>query len=270
MAKDRVTLVLNGNVRISDLAKATTALSRLIEQLGKEIAPECKIDWIVDELQAGSASMSLHGSVSDKHETQNLIAVEKVVKAYENVGRAACEGNLREYSKDIQADVIEIASLIDTGIQSVRFETDEYDAEIIEVPSIGDSESRVTKTDGIISEEPIVESAYGSVRGRVQSLSNRGRLRFTLYDIIDDHPISCYVEPGNEKKMRDLWGKLAIVEGYIKRDRKTGRAATVRKISILKVLPEKGSFREALGVIPRRKDDMEPSENIIRRIRDAE
>ena len=254
MAKNTVTLVLTGEVTLSDFAKAIQEFHQLINALGMEVAANIPMEWQIDNLEAGSAITTAKGfSESD---TGNQ-AVEKVVRAFEDVGKALQQGVSPTYSETVRSSAYAIAGLIDGRIRSVRFETDETDAEIYKLPS------------------PLVEHksapiSYGAVQGRVQSLSNRKQLRFTLYKLLDDGPVSCYLEPGSEDIMREAWGKPAIVEGLIRRNPDNGQPTTVRQIRSIQILSEgkSGSWREVLGAVPNRPGDLLPEE-AVRRLRDA-
>jgi hypothetical protein len=153
--------------------------------------------------------------------------------------------------------------MINGTIKSMRFENPDDDVEVIH------REVSVTKE----PEEPRrprkTQVVMGAMRGRVQCLSNRGGLRFTLYDLIDDKAISCYCSPGYENKMRDAWGKIAVVEGRIHRDPETGRATTIRDVKDVVPVPEckPGDWREALGAAPGFLGTALPEE-VIRRSRD--
>ncbi len=115
---------------------------------------------------------------------------------------------------------------------------------------------------------PIVTK--GAISGRVQTLSNRGSLRFTLYDLLHDKPVSCYLAAGREDLMLDAWGKLAVVEGSVRRHPLTGRPLTIRGITAVDIRPDPNAedYRWARGVVPLPSNGMSP-EDAIRHLRDA-
>lgn len=112
--------------------------------------------------------------------------------------------------------------------------------------------------------------AYGAVTGRTQTPNNRQGLRFTLYDALHDRAVACYLEEGREELMRGLWGRMAIVEGWVSRDALTGRPITIRHASNVTPLREvePGSLRNGRG-IARPPAGAELPEVAIRRLRDA-
>ena len=80
--------------------------------------------------------------------------------------------------------------------------------------------------------------AYGGVTGRIQTLSSRGGLRFTLFDTLFDRAVSCYLAEGQEELMRDVWGRMAVVEGLVTRDRVTGRPQVIRGVRRVAIVRE--------------------------------
>lgn len=70
--------------------------------------------------------------------------------------------------------------------------------------------------------------------------------------------------------MRDAWGDLAVVEGIVKRDPRSGRPVTVRQVRAVELLPEVGpeDYKKARGLIPLGPDSQVPEE-VIRKARDA-
>ena len=61
MAKDSVTIVLNGEVTLSDYAKAMSSFSRLILALSEECASGKNIRWTIESLETGSALGTFRG-----------------------------------------------------------------------------------------------------------------------------------------------------------------------------------------------------------------
>lgn len=116
----------------------------------------------------------------------------------------------------------------------------------------------------------VVAASYGAVRGRVETLSSHDGLRFTLYDLLTNRAITCYMQPGREETMREAWEKLAIVEGLVRRDPATGQPTTIRQVTRIEIIPEiePGGWRQAIGSIPHLQS-APSSEEAVRRGRDA-
>jgi hypothetical protein len=164
------------------------------------------------------------------------------------------------YSNKVRKEARGLVGMLRSGVEGVRFDTAEGEVTLRELPPAPAS-------------APIAESVsgtYGAVTGRVQTLSSRSHLRFTLYDRLHERAVSCYVAEGRESLMREIWDKVATVEGWVTRDPTSGRPLAVRRITEVTLLNEVGpqAYRNARGALPRRPGDPSPEE-AIRRIRDG-
>ena len=114
--------------------------------------------------------------------------------------------------------------------------------------------------------EAPIRYSLGTATGDVQTLTMRRGLKFTLYDSLFDRAISCYMMKGQEDKMRDIWGKRAVVSGKVGREPEHGRTISVRDITDIRVIStaQKGSWRKLRGIIPYDPDD-EPVEILLKR-----
>lgn len=259
MRTETVTLVLSGDVSLAELARAISGLRTLLTNLGREVGGGAEIDWNVDDLERGSTIASFRGTARRPNQQPQ---VESVVKAYGEVGLALEKRYRVPYSENVVRAANNIAGILNGRVDSIRFETEEIDATI--------RSPEVESATDIDRPMPLSGASYGAVEGRVQTLTNRGGLRFTLYDLLNDRAVSCYLKEGHEDMMRDMWGKLVTVEGMVRRDPVTGIPQTVRQIT--KVAPmveaEADSYRRARGVVPIGPDGLMPEE-AIRRLRDA-
>jgi hypothetical protein len=112
---------------------------------------------------------------------------------------------------------------------------------------------------------------FGAVEGRIQTVSNRGSLHFVLYDRVNDKAVSCYLKEDQRDWMNAAWDRLAVVQGWVKRDPNTGRPQTIRHIRAIRFLDElpRGAWRQAEGALHGIGRDELP-EVTIRRLRDAQ
>ena len=174
---------------------------------------------------------------------------------YENIGKAL-QNKEEIRNKNRVMSATDAVKNLTASLDYVRFETSEFDFTIYH--------------NGKTPLAPVTTVAIGAVTGRVQVLSNRGGLRFNLYDTIHDKAVSCYLRQGQEEMMREAWGRRATVIGRVTREMETGRPIAVRGIIDVQILEEvaAGSYREARGSVPWQPGDMLP-EDAIRRLRDA-
>jgi hypothetical protein len=257
--RETITLVLDGNVSLAEFARAIGSLRTLLNSLSREVGHNVEIDWNVDDLERGSTIAAFRGTARKPNQQPH---VEQVVKAYGEVGLALEKRHRIPYSSEVARAANNIAGILNGRVDAIRFETEDVDATIRAIQAVPD--------EGF--DRPISASvgSYGAVEGRVQTLTNRGSLRFTLYDLLHDHAVSCYLEEGYEDVMRNLWGRLVTVEGFVKRDPLTGAPQTVRRITKVELMPEAGpdSWRRARGIVPIGPRGLMPEE-AIRRLRDA-
>lgn len=248
MASDTVSIYLGGEPTLDDLAKALDALRSMLAALAK-IEGTATIAWAVEDLERASAQATFRG-VAERSEE-----VERVTTRYLKVGRDLLGGE--ELPKPVQSAADKLLGVLNGRVPDLRLETADED---------------VTLTSEDKAQRPVeIPPSWGAVEGKVQVLSNRGRLHFTLYDLVYDKPVSCYLQPDQQESMRDAWGQYAAVEGMVKRDPREGRPLTVRQIRDVRIIEEgqRGDWRKALGVLKGVGRD-EPAEQTIRRLRDAQ
>ncbi len=257
---DTVTLALQGDVSLAEFSAAVTHFHALIDALSADTHVE-DVEWRIDDLDYSSAITTARGVALNGGDPARI---ERVVHAYQEVGEALEQGTTIPFPSSVRQEAEGIAELLraSSEIEAVRFETAEADAIIREPVS--------DQTPDLVLVEAKLEASYGSVTGRVQTLSSRNALRFVVYDHIHDRAVSCYLVKGRESMMRQMWDRVATVEGWVSRDPATGRPLTVRKVS--KVTPltevEPWDYLRARGAIPRSDNDLSP-EAEIRRLRDG-
>jgi hypothetical protein len=252
---DTVTLALDGVVSLSDFSAAVSRFSGLVAALAADAKVEGVI-WQIDALDYSSAITTARGVSENGAQPEQI---DRVVRAYLEVGKALEQGTTIPYSATIRKEANGIAAVLqDPAIEAVRFETAESDAII----------RKQAAPAPIVPTER--EEAYGAVTGRVQTLTNRNSLRFTLYDHIYDRAVSCYLAEGRESMMLQMWGRIATVEGWISRDPMTGRPLIVRRVSNVTPLTgvEPQDYQKVRGVLPLKDGDPLP-EVLTRRLRDA-
>lgn len=258
MADETLTLALHGEVSLDAFANAIDHWRRLVDALTKQTAGGRRIEWVIEELSAGSATATVR-AVTDAPD-----AAVHVVDAYVKVGEALHAGRPQLLEQPLRADALALTALIDGAVDFIRLETAKRDLVI------------TTNYDELLGEDVrtsalSVPAALGGVQGRIQTLSSRGTLRFTLYDSLFDKAVNCYLAAGQEEIMRDAWGETAVVEGVVTRDPDSGRPLNVR--DVWNVTPvrhvERFAYSEARGAVGVSADDPRAAEDLVAAARDA-
>jgi hypothetical protein len=208
------------------------------------------ISWIVADLEVSSALATARAVGANGYQPEQ---VEAVVRDYLAVGRALQGTQPLTFSDTVNREARALTKVLGDGVTTIRFETAEADAA---VQAVADVPPAV-----------VIPPAYGAVEGRVQTLTSRAGLRFTLYDTLYDRAVSCYLAEGFEDIMRDAWGHRAVVEGLVTRDPDSGRPLAVRQVTGVELLSElpPGGYRKLRGISP----SSLRAEEAIRRLRDA-
>ncbi len=245
-----LTIALGGEVPLDLFAETLQRFRRLIDLLTVEVSRDAAITWVVDDLSASSAIVTIRGVA------EQAKAVERVARAYSAVGQSLERGHVIPYSPAIGQVAESITQVLNGQITSIQFEA------LSEV---------TTLTSGVsIDQAAGLLGAHGSVEGRIETLTSRRRLSFTLYDSLRDRAISCHLRPDQVELVRDAWSRRAIVKGWIRRDPTSGRPVQINPVRSIELLPEveRGSYRRARAVGQPEPGDPSP-EALIRRLRDA-
>lgn len=248
-----VTLRIGGDLSVSGFAERADLWAKTLAALAEETG--ARIGWVISDLEYSSAIMTAT-PVAEDEESASLIP--QVVDGYLRAARDLRAGRFDPERATLRL----VRSLVEraTPDADITFETPDDEVTFLGVPQeLHELEAP--------AERP---STLGTVRGRVETLSQRKGLRFTLYDLRSDRAVSCYIEPGQEEQLRDVWGRLADVTGMVKRDPKSDRPVSVRRVSSIEVVPDPvpGAFLKARGaVVP--SGDAPTAASIVRQLRDA-
>lgn len=248
MVEDTVTLELDGDVPLAEFSQTIQHFSALLGALGDEIAGGNQIEWIVEELQAGSATATVRGS------SLSPDTIPKIVLAYASVGNALETGQSIPYSEKVARHAHAITNVLDGKITAIRFRT-------------ATSQATIAST---FAGERSLQYALGRVKGVIHTVSDRRRLRFTLYDALFDRAITCYITEDQEGLIRSAWRKRVAVSGRVGRDRERGRPVEVRDVTSVEIIdiPEPDSYKDIRGILKPALGSENP-EDAIRRMRDA-
>lgn len=246
MADNTMTLALDGNVPLREFAIAIEHFAGLIDALASHMQAKDGVEWIIDDLVKRSAIATVRG------ESKNPQKVAQVIQGFAAVATALQTDVSIPYSNRVRTHANQIRAIINHQVTAVRFET--------------------ATSDIVLTDNPtplLLPAAYGAVEGRIQTLTNRVSLRFTLFDAFYDRAVSCYLEEGNEEIVLGAWGHMASIEGIVARDPDTGRPVAIRGItSVETLLDDMPHYHEARSIL--QVHDGAPSpEEIIRKLRDA-
>lgn len=251
MVTHTLTFALGGRVEIGQFQEGITRFQRLVTAL----TPKQGVKWVVADLQAGSATITLAAETA----TPDTVAkAEQVVADFDSIGKALESHAPLSYSlrsQRVQKAVAGLQTLAHT-MEYVRLETPQGDYIVPGQNGVGPI--------------PALRVSIGAITGRVQTLTNRGRLRFNLYDHIHDKAVACYLQSGQEELMRAAWGRRARVSGTVSRNADLGLPVAVRQILKVEVLaePTTGSYQQARGALAGLPGDEKP-EAVIRRLHDG-
>jgi hypothetical protein len=252
MARQTISLILDGRPTLNDYVTALENWQELISIS----AASTGITWEIDGLEISSAMTTAVGISED--EVELLRVTDELVSLGKELRLNGVPKNSK-YRKAARG----LLSVLNGRVPSIRFENDRDDV-TIDSPAIRE----------LVTVEPSVfefKPTLGAVEGRIQTVSNRVSLRFVLYDMTFDKAVSCYLKVGQEDWLQNAWGKIAIVEGAVKRDPHSGRPTTIRDVVSIHLRDEgvPGRWRDAQGILRDNRGD-ESAVATIRRYRDAE
>ena len=256
MSDDVVTLALEGDPSLDDFAHAIDKWRDLVAALSDEIAPGSGVQWVIDSLERSSAIATVRAVVPESERQR----IDDVVRAYERVGAALETGVSIPFSPAVSTAATTLTTILNGRVSSISLSTVEQDF-------------TVYSPQAAIENTPVARrlGAYGAVEGRVQTISLQGGLRFTVYPSFDGRAVSCYLEEGRQDIMRDAWGRVAVVEGWVTRDRLSDRPKAVRRVRTVTIKGDgtPGDWREARGAVPVPIGAMS-AESAVGRVRDAD
>lgn len=246
-------IALEGDVSLSQFRRAIEHFENLLGALTKELSPEETIHWDLENLAVGSAIVTVSGRAEREE------PVLRVINAYETIGQSLQMSNPLPFSMAVVREARAIVNLIDSSITSIRFETAQKEAIIYGVFDVQRGSTLKPMT------------AFGTVKGRVQAISNRNKLRFTLYDAVFDKAVNCYIDENQQAILTDIWNQTVVVSGRITRQPDTGQPINVREVTAIDpVLPAVlGGYRRARGVLAGM-GQTQRAEESTRQLRDGE
>lgn len=253
MADDLVTLRLDGEVTIDKLSAALAGFCAVLDALHENRG--ANVRWVLAGLDYGSASATAEAVPLDSDAERHIPAM---CDDYLQAARQVARGDI-DPGRPLLRVVRELTEIADESTPVV-FETGD-DEVIFVAPAVtaasasqGERQLQTTKS-------------LGAVRGRVEMLSQRKTLRFSIYELVYDKVVTCFPHPDHKDVMREAWGRVADVTGTITRDVATGKPISIRQVTRVDVVDEgePDGYLKARGALK----TVEPAERVVRRIRDA-
>lgn len=265
MPKDRATLKADGTVTVKDFLLIVGGLAEVLFALTNETANNPgAIEWVVDGLKAGSATIVTRGYAGTFLATHD---VEQVVDRFEQLARNAHSGRIDEYTAPVQAAVRNLASLVDGRITRIAMGAGDDSREWTIDPKLG----------GNVEDVPTVEAgvdvnryARSSVKGQVVTLDDKQAVYFTLREAHTGELIRCYPDKNTKAKLSKYWAEntWVIVEGTYQRYTSTPTMHKITEIVEVEQV-QGGSWRDAIGCAPRLANHDVSAADAVRRVRDG-
>jgi hypothetical protein len=207
--------------------------------------------WLVEELEAGSATATIRGQSRKPEDLSQATAA--ILSTTELVARGL--GDAVPYAAAVNAR--RLTGVVNGAIPSLSLRS-------------GDEIVTITSGPDRAVDRPRQVGAFGRLTGVVQTLSRTRGFHFRITEETYGRSVAGRFGSELSEAMREVWGKRAIIEGIISRDARTGWPLTISDVRSVRLAPEiePGAFVRARGVL-RFSGQSEPSEVAIRRLRDA-
>lgn len=232
MARKTLSLELDGEVSLADLAVAVAALQALADELSARIAPSAAIRWIVKDLEAGSARAEAVGVLDDPNVDDSI--VDAIITELEENARAS-EAHL-PVDPAIQEQFELLTGMINGHVTAVRIGGEERFA------------LRPTDAPAPMSALTARVRDLGEVTGRVQAMHAHSGNWFSLYDLLHGRRVKVTVPAELVPEMDLWWRQLVTVSGIVTRDA-DGHPVSVAELRRVEVHepPGAGTWRRAIS-----------------------
>ena len=238
---------LGGEVTLKLLQDALGRFSGVLDVLRE--SHDVNIDWMVAGLDHGSVSAAVRAVPLDDSAAPRVPALcHEYLHAATSIQRGHAD-----FTFPLHRQMYQLVQLADEAHPLV-IATDGQQVDIQAPVSLKGFEG------------PKQYVTFGTLRGRVETLSRHKKLNFRLYESATGAPVTCHMSPETEETMRDVWGYIADVTGTISRDSDTDRPRSMRSITNVEPVEEggRGGWRRARGALR----SNTPAEVLIRRLRD--
>jgi hypothetical protein len=218
-ANERITLRLEGpKITADQFARAVNAFFDLLDEVSREMTESAQaVRWIIT-LEHGSNLLHAYPEVKETRIKPTTL-VRTISKGVGLVGKRA---QRPRYFTDSALRLTRDLAIVPDG----------HDVETAQIKAPPDRVTVSAKTAANVNRllgEDIEE--YGTIEGRLLTLSQRHSPHFAVYDPLTDQPVRCDVKEDQLEQAWRAFGRRVAVSGVI-RYRKTGQAVSIEAESI--------------------------------------
>ncbi|HZR05427.1 MAG TPA: hypothetical protein VFA61_06335 [Candidatus Udaeobacter sp.] len=208
--KECLSLDLRGSLPIEKFEKAIGAFFDLIKEVTKEALNENqKIRWTVT-VRSGSATVNAipHYAPDVAAEARQILrAVPQGIQAIERGSEESPRFFSREAIKAVKR-LGALQSLKPDDVTGVRIRSDSVKANI--------TPKSVASADALIGGQ---HQAFGSIEGKMQTITDREGFRFVVYDSLYDNRVDCFVDEDLMEQAIASFRHRVRVSGTVQYDR---------------------------------------------------
>ncbi len=239
--KNILRLEISGpKITADKFSKSVRTFFDLINDVATDVAGKRKvIEWIVSAEQGSIAICAKPESLNGSPEI-----VSRFIRVFDAGIKAISKRTRRpaHFSDSALKNLFELGNIVglgDQGLDHVRIRINESCDEL--------SPASVAYVDEILGTPT---SAYGTIEGRLLALKVKGRLNFSVYEMLTNREVKCFFGDEIYDDVIAAIRKRVSVYGMI-RYRKSGEPASI-EIEELKVFPnedELPSFSDMIGIL---------------------
>ena len=208
--KDCLSLDLKGSLPLEKFEKAIGAFFDLIKQVSKEALHENqKIHWTVT-VRSGSATVN-----AIPHYKPDVAAEARQILRAVPDGVHSIEHGIEDIPRFFNREAIKavkrlgtIQSLKPDDVTGVRIRSDSVKANI--------TPKSVVSADALIGGQ---HQAFGSIEGKMQTITDREGFRFVVYDSLYDNRVDCFIDEELMEQAIANFRRRVRVSGMVQYDR---------------------------------------------------
>lgn len=240
-AENGVSLMLEGEVSLDELAIAARALKTIVAGLAKESEPGESIQWFVGDLKKSSVDITAAGYAET---AAGMRAVRATHDRWEDFGEDVRAGRIDRYSPSVRHAVNDLRRMLNGRIPGMRFRRAE------QPPT--DGVRIVAEPPRIIPPSAVMLQSFGVLRGKVVGLSQRGGGPVLVIEVpVWGTGVVCHVPKEDIDSLGEHWNKYVAVRGIITRESYTGRPISISQARVEQLNPSTGSIVDAQGCLSR-------------------